>query len=116
MRRPETAFATPSSLGAAQKLGRAVRLARLARNLTQVDFAERSRISLATLNRIERGAPAVSFTSWLSALETASLLSLLERLADPDADARGRVQRSMEVRKRASGRKSKAARKDDYAF
>ena len=116
MRRPEVAFASPKSASVAADLGRAVRLARLGRNLTQSDFAERARVSVATLQRIERGDPAVSFTSWLSAMEASSLLPALKAVADPGIDARGAAQRQLEERKRATGLKGQAGREAAYAF
>lgn len=116
MRRSEQSFASPSSSSAARKLGGAIRAARLARNLTQADFAERARTSIATLKRIEQGDPAVSFGSWLSALENASLLHLLERLAEPEADPHGSARRAQEARKRASGSRIQDARDETYDF
>jgi transcriptional regulator with XRE-family HTH domain len=116
MRRPEASFASPISASVAVQLGRAIRLARLGRNLTQADFAERARVSVATLQRIEHGDPAVSFTSWLSAMETGSLLPLLKAAADPSADARGDAQRQMDQRRRASKLRRNASQADSYAF
>jgi len=116
MRRPEVNFVSPVSASVATQLGRAVRLARLGRNLTQEDFAQRARVSVATLQRIERGDPAVSFTSWLSAMEAGSLLSMLRSVADPAADVRGSAQRQLEQRQRASKLKSNASVVDAYAF
>ena len=116
MRRPEAKFVSPVSASVATQLGHAVRLARLGRNLTQGDFAQRARISLATLQRIERGDPAVSFTSWLSAMEAGALLPILKAAADPSADARGNAQRQLEQRRRASKVGSKASPADAYAF
>jgi transcriptional regulator with XRE-family HTH domain len=107
MRRPEASFTSPQSTAAAVELGSAVRQARLGRNLTQADFAQRARISLATLQRIERGDPAVSFTSWLSAMETGALLGALRKAAAPEADALGSAQRQSEQRRRAAKPKRK---------
>lgn len=116
MRRPEAAFASPKSASVAADLGRAVRLARLGRNLTQSDFAERARVSVATLQRIERGDPAVSFTSWLSAMEASALLPALKEIANPAIDARGVAQRRLEERKRATGVRTQLSREQAYAF
>ena len=78
MRRSEADFASPIAREAALRLGRAVRRARIGGQLTQADFADRARIGRRTLIRIEIGDPSVSFTGWLSALECAGLLGLLE--------------------------------------
>jgi transcriptional regulator with XRE-family HTH domain len=116
MRRPEAAFASPKSAAVAAELGRAVRMARLGRNLTQADFAERARVSVATLQRIERGDPAVSFTSWLSAMEASSLLPALKAVADPAIDVRGAAQRKLEERKRATGVRGQLSREAAHDF
>lgn len=108
MRRPEASFTSPLSASVAAQLGGAIRVARLARNLTQADFAQRARVSLATLQRIERGDPAVSFTSWLSAMEVSSLLNLLKATAESSAGPVGGARRQIELRQRASRLKSKA--------
>jgi transcriptional regulator with XRE-family HTH domain len=109
MRRPEASFASPLAASVAAQLGGAIRGARLGRNLTQGDFAQRARVSLATLQRIERGDPAVSFTSWLSALEASSLLNVLKAAAEQSTDAVGGARRQIEQRQRASRLKTKAA-------
>jgi len=114
MRRKEVQFASPASATLAARLGAAIRLARLARNQTQADFAERARVSRRTLIRIEAGDPAVSFTGWLSAMESASLLPLFDKAATPDADVIGRTQRESESRKRA--RKTPVRPGDNYDF
>ncbi len=114
MPRPEASFASPDTVFAAKKLGKAVRLARLARNMRRVDFAERARISAPTLDRIERGDVAVRIGAWLLALQTCNLLHLLEKVSDPDADVLGQQQRASSVRKRASGKRNKS--EDDYEF
>lgn len=116
MRHPEAAFASPASSATASELGRGIRMARLARNMTQADFAERARLSIKTLQRIELGDPAVSFASWLSAMEIAALLPALRRAADPNADARGKAQRELEQRKRATGSRRKTTEPDAYDF
>lgn len=114
MPRPEASFASPDTSVAAQKLGKAVRLARLARNMTRVDFAERARISAPTLDRIERGDVAVRMGAWLLALQVCNLLHLLDKVSAPDADALGQQQRELNIRKRASGTRNKS--QDDYEF
>lgn len=115
MRRPEASFASPISASVAEQLGEAVRASRLDRNLTQADFAERARMSVATLQRVERGDPAVSFTSWLSAMEASSLLNALQSVVESAGDGHRRV-RVVEPRRRASRPRLHASSLDSYAF
>mgnify|MGYP003560762378 FL=1 len=83
MRRNETDFATPATSKAAGHLGGLVRQARLARSWTQQGLAERARISLATLKRMEGGAVEVSLGGWLAVFESLGLVPLFSALRDP---------------------------------
>jgi transcriptional regulator with XRE-family HTH domain len=116
MRRPESQFVTPAGLQTAQQLGQAVRASRLAMNSTQADFSARARLSRATLARIESGDPAVSFSSWLSAMEEASLLQRLNADAGISAATPARAVVRPVMRQRASGLHGAAAREDAYDF
>ncbi len=87
MRRKETDFATPAAVQAAVHLGGLVRQARLARSWTQKGLAERARVGLATIKRMESGAVEVSLGGWLSVLESLGLLPLFGALRDPASAA-----------------------------
>ncbi len=87
MRRKEADFATPAVAKTATHLGDLVRQARLARSWTRQALAERARISLATLKRLEGGAVEVSLGGWLAVFESLGLLPLLGRLQDPASAA-----------------------------
>jgi transcriptional regulator with XRE-family HTH domain len=87
MRRQEQQFASPKVLAASVRLGRLVRTARLARNWTQRELAERARVSIATLRRIESGAVEASLGAWLAAFESLGLLPLFTSLDDPSSRA-----------------------------
>lgn len=87
MRKKEADFASPTALKAADHLGSLVRQARLARSWTQQGLAERARIGLATLKRMEGGAVEVSLGGWLAVFESLGLLSLLATLRDPTSAA-----------------------------
>lgn len=87
MRRKEAEFASPAAIKAATHLGDLVRQARLARSWTQQGLAERARISLATLKRLEGGAVEVSLGGWLAVFESLGLLPLFNALQDPTSAA-----------------------------
>ena len=70
-------------------------------------------MSALTWLKIERGSVAVAMGSWLSALEQAGLLSLLERAANPVNDRVGEPLR--QERARARARQSSADRAE-YDF
>jgi transcriptional regulator with XRE-family HTH domain len=87
MKRLAKNFTTPHAEDAARHLASLVRQARLARQWTLAELAERARIGTATLKRIEKGAPSVSLGVWLSTFECLGLLPLLNKLDDPVAAA-----------------------------
>lgn len=87
MKRQEQHFASPPAEETARRLGALVRQARLARGWTLADLGERSRVSTATLKRIEKGALSASLGAWLAVFESLGLLRLLAELRDPTSEA-----------------------------
>ena len=87
MHRNETDFANPTIVRTGVHLGALVRQARVARRWTLAGLAQRSRISLATLKRIERGSVAASMGAWLAVLEHAGLIHHLMAIRDPTSEA-----------------------------
>jgi transcriptional regulator with XRE-family HTH domain len=106
---------SPEALNHANRLGIAIRKARLARGYSQIDFAERARIGLMTLKRIEDGDPHVRLANWLAALDVAAILHLLSNVEDPNADARGVAQRALDERQRAGSRRT-TSKDNDFDF
>ena len=64
-----------------------MRQARLARQWTLANLAERARVSIATLKRIEGGSLSASLGAWLGVVERVGLLSRLTELRDPSSEA-----------------------------
>lgn len=99
MRRSESSFATPAAVKTAAHLGQLVRQARLARRWTQAELAERARVSLPTLQRLEGGSVSSALGAWLATFEALSLLPLLARLQDPASEAAMDQTRSQRARR-----------------
>ncbi len=116
MKKTAFEFSTPETLASASQLGLAIKQARLARNYTRLDFAERSKISPATLDRIEKGDGSVRMGAWLLALQYSSLLHLLDKASSLAADPIGQQLREDQLRKRASSKRKKIEQADDYDF
>ena len=114
MRRPESKFVSSQAQLTADRLGGAIRSARLARKATQKDLAERARMSLFTWQKIEKGDTSVAMGTWLAALEQTGLLGHLEHLAEPERDSLGEALRQQQLRVR--GRRSNAESSKDYDF
>lgn len=86
MKRQESAFASPPAEATGHHWGALVRQARLARKWTLAELAERARVSLATLKRIEGGSLSTSLGAWLAVLERVGLMSRLAELRDPTSE------------------------------
>lgn len=79
--------------------GRQIRAARQARGFTQAELAERARIGLQTLVRMEAGQSGTALGMWINVLEVLGMLSNLESLADPVTDVAGRAALGQRVRR-----------------
>ena len=64
----------PKVIRVCRQLGSQVKRSRLARKITQELVAERSRISVSTMKRIENGDPSVALGSFLMVLHALSIL------------------------------------------
>jgi transcriptional regulator with XRE-family HTH domain len=115
MRRPESKFVSAKVQMTAERLGHAIRAARLARKATQKDLAERARMSVLTWLKIEKGDTSVALGTWLASLEQTGLLAQLEKLAGPELDRIGEAMRQEQLRVRGSRSNAKSSAKD-YDF
>lgn len=86
------------------RVGEQIRIARLRRNLTASEVAKRSGMSRATLNKIEKGDPNVTFGSYCAVLHTLGLDDDIELLAANDSLGKSIDERNT-LRKRASGKR-----------
>jgi transcriptional regulator with XRE-family HTH domain len=73
------------------KLGKDIRDARLRRRITMQLMAERAFISRVTLNKVEKGDPAVSLGIYATVLFVLGLTPRLYDLADANYDNTGRM-------------------------
>lgn len=87
MRRKEADFSSSAVAGAARHLSALVKQARLARGWSQAELAERSRISVPTMHRIEQGAVATSLGAWLAVMERVGLLPRIHDIEDSVSEA-----------------------------
>ena len=65
---------SPKVVRVCRQLGSQIKRSRLARKLSQELVAERSRVSLSTLKRIESGDPVVAMGSYLMVLLSLGIL------------------------------------------
>ncbi|MCZ6804135.1 MAG: helix-turn-helix transcriptional regulator [Proteobacteria bacterium] len=89
------------------RVGEQIRLARLRRNYTAVNVAERSGMSRETLRKIEKGDPNVNIGSYVSVLHSLGMDADVELLAYEDSLGRNLEDIKMQSRQRASGRRGR---------
>lgn len=85
-----------------QTVGEQIKLARLRRNLSVAQVAERATCSPLTLSRVERGAPTVSIGIYLRVLYALQLDDDILRLAQEDKLGKALQDLSLKTRERAS--------------
>ena len=89
-----------------QIVGEQIRLARLRRNLSVAQVAERATCSPLTVSRIEKGAPTVAIGIYLRVLYALQLDEDILSLAKDDALGRAPQDMNLPQRERASKKKS----------
>ncbi len=92
----------PSQIRILQTLGEQIRYARLRRDLTTVQIAERAGISRSTLVRIEKGDEGVALGQYFRVLIALGLASDITLSAKDDELGRKLQDAKLEVRERAS--------------
>ena len=85
-----------------QMVGEQIRLARLRRNLSIAQVAERATCSPVTINRVEKGAPTVAIGIYLRVLYALQLDDDILLLAQKDDMGRALQDLAMKQRERAS--------------
>lgn len=88
-----------------QVVGEQIKFARLRRNLSIAQVAERATCSPLTVSRIEKGAPTVAIGIYLRVLYALQLDDDILSLAKDDALGRALQDMNMALRKRASKKK-----------
>lgn len=92
----------PSQIRILQTLGEQIRYARLRRDLTTAQIAERAGISRSTLVRIEKGDEGVALGQYFRVLIALGLASDITLVAKDDELGRKLQDAKLEVRERAS--------------
>lgn len=83
-------------------VGEQIRLARLRRNLSMEQVADRATCSVQTLSRIEKGAPTVAIGTYVRVLYALQLEDDILKIAADDAMGRALQDLGLKQRERAS--------------
>ncbi|MXY53728.1 MAG: helix-turn-helix transcriptional regulator [Gammaproteobacteria bacterium] len=83
------------------KLGRNIRTARLRRNITQQELAQRVGVSRFVVADVERGKPTTGVAAYVGALWALDLIGNLQNVAHPDLDEQGKTLEGLRGRRAA---------------
>ncbi len=83
-----------------RRIGAGIRTARLRRNMSQEELAERIGVSFHTVRHMEGGKPGTAFGTYVHALWVLGILDTLASAADPALDEEGLVLAESEMRRR----------------
>jgi transcriptional regulator with XRE-family HTH domain len=97
-----------------ERLGRDLRVARLRRNLTMAQVAERIGAGVRAVADAEKGKATTSVAVYLALLWAYGLLGDVALLAAPERDAEGEALAALRARRRASPSTSGALLDDDF--
>lgn len=89
MKKPNSATISSRGAHVAREWGRQIRSARKAREFSQAELAERARVSVQTLMRMEAGQAGTALGSWINVFEVLGLMSQLQTTIDPVTQAAG---------------------------
>ena len=74
-----------------QQVGQNIKMARIRRNLTILELANRVHVDERTISRLEKGDPSINFKNLVTVLMVLGLEDSVFDLADPNADELGRA-------------------------
>lgn len=83
-----------------RRIGLGIQTARLRRNMSQEELADRIGVSFHTVRHMENGKPGTAFGTYVHALWALGILETLSSAADPALDAEGLALAESEMRRR----------------
>jgi len=83
-----------------RRIGAGIQTARLRRNMSQEELAERIGVSFHTVRSMENGKPGTAFGTYVHAFWVLGILDTLHSAADPALDAEGLALAESEMRQR----------------
>lgn len=84
------------------RIGDGIRTARLRRNMSQQELADRLGVSIHTVRAVEEGKPGTAFGTYLHAIWALDLIETASRVADPTLDRVGMAYEDSDRRRRSS--------------
>ena len=96
------ALISDAALGSLAALGMRVKEARLLRNWTQAEIADKAGLSESSIRKVEAGSPHITVGAYLALLDVLGLPKAFDRVIAPGDDTLGEALGRNALRKRAS--------------
>ena len=105
MPRPSKSYSilSDAALGSVGALGRRLKEARLRRNWTQAQTAEKAGLSESSVKKVESGSPRITVGAYLSLLDVFGMPTAFDRLLAAGEDTLGEALARSATRQRAGG-------------
>lgn len=94
-----------------EKVGKNIKIARIRRNITIKELANRSHLNERTISRIENGETSINFKNLVTVLITLGISDSVLNLANPDDDEMGKALEISKYKKRVRAEKTMS---DDF--
>ncbi|MBK81992.1 MAG: hypothetical protein CMQ43_13875 [Gammaproteobacteria bacterium] len=108
------AVVSDAALGALTGLGERLREARLRRNWTQEQLAEKAGLSESSVKKVEAGSSRIMVAAYLSVLDVLGQPTALDRVLAPGDDTLGEALARSALRQRARPERETAAAEDEW--
>ena len=95
------ALISDAALGSLAALGLRLKDARLLRNWTQADIADKAGLSESSIRKVEAGSPHITVGAYLALLDVLGLPAAFDRVIAPGDDTLGEALGRNAMRKRA---------------
>ncbi len=106
------ALISDAALGSLAALGVRLKEARLLRNWTQAEIADKAGLSESSIRKVEAGSPHITVGAYLALLDVLGLPTAFDRVIAPGDDTLGEALGRNTLRKRA--RVPRALDNDDF--
>ena len=94
-----------------QQIGKNIKIARMRRNITIQELANRVHVDERTISRLEKGDPSINFKNLVTVLITLGISDSVLNLANPDDDEVGKA---LEFQKNPQRVRNAEKLKDDF--
>lgn len=103
-----------AALGSLAGLGSRLKEARLRRNWTQQQTAEKAGLSESSVKKVEAGSVRITVGAYLSLLDVFGMPTAFDQVLPPGSDSLGEALARSATRRRAGGHRQPAAAEDEW--